>query len=199
LRKEIIVVKLVCDLCKKDCETSTLVFDKYDICDTCKTDLIAVLETVKDEVAVEKPKRGRKKKEEEPLAVEGKIEANHSNVLPVIVQANLDMRQPQDGLRVEKALMELEGVECETKEELEELFTEKINSEPVYFLNIAPDVATLQGLLAGKGFDFSLDKHRMEASDIKHELLNNRVEMSQLSAWVNENVPSKLIDHDEAF
>lgn len=207
MRKEIIVVKIQCDSCKTIVDNSTIVLDKYDICEPCKDKMVLLFESGSDEMTtIEKPKRGRKKKDDviELLTIEEKdctevFRATHENVAHIIKEMSLDMRNKLHADRVQKALTSLEGVDYSEKEKIDEDFRKALAAQIVYFADCDEHKEKLRELLLIKGWEFSIDAHREEASEIKHQLLESRVDINDLVSWVAENVPTKSHSDDEPF
>jgi hypothetical protein len=150
-------------------------------------------------VAVEEPKkRGRKKKEAEPDATELEktrmrleeemLAATHENLSSYLVSMALDMRKPTDASRVDKAIMSLEGQTFKGQYALNNAFNGAYNAQKDPFIGTPEQKEVLKMLLEVKGFDFSVEGHRIEAGEIKNEIYAQKVEMSDLSKWVDENI-----------
>jgi hypothetical protein len=150
-------------------------------------------------LAVEEPKkRGRKKKEAEPDATELEktrmrleeemLAATHENLSSYLVSMALDMRKPTDASRVDKAIMSLEGQTFKGQYALNNAFNGAYNAQKDPFIGTPEQKEVLKMLLEVKGFDFSVEGHRIEAGEIKNEIYAQKVEMSDLSKWVDENI-----------
>lgn len=186
MRKEVTIVRVICDWCKKMCHESEMVFDKYDLCLACKVEMIErlaggneaqeVMEPHIVSVTEEPKKRGRKKKEE---VVE---------VTTIAKDLGLDMRVSNDANRLEKAIA-VAGDEA-TKEEI----VAAIERVPEYFSDTADHKALLREYLEEKGFDFTSEADRARAMNIKIDLISCRIDIKNLKAWLDENVECNEID-----
>ncbi len=208
MRKEITIVTIRCDYCKKECSEAKTIFETYDICEHCEHELKLVLD-FNPEIAVvvtqehheklaeqmekleqsvtnsvvpaeEKPKRGRKKKEEtvEP-----------PNTFKYVVDSlGLDMRKREDADLVEKAIEKLP--ENPTNQEIKEA----IEAVPVYFQDCDEHKETLKENLVSMGFDFTDEEHRAEAMTIRLGLIQQRIDIKNLGEWILGNVERKDID-----
>jgi hypothetical protein len=150
-------------------------------------------------LAVEEPKkRGRKKKDAEPDATELEktrvrmeeepLAATHENLKEYLTEMALDMRKTSDASRVDKAIMSMEGQTFSGLLALYEAFNGAFNAQKDPFIGTPEQKEMLKACLELKGFDFSVEGHRVEAGEIKNEIYSQKVEMSELSKWVDENI-----------
>jgi hypothetical protein len=229
MRKVITRTILQCDWCKQEVNETEIIFEKFDLCGSCKGEMVNILSLTEDEalkaeeilptvirevltqkeaieeasavevLAVEEPKkRGRKKKDAEPDATELEktrvrleeemLAATHENLSSYLVSMALDMRKPTDASRVDKAIMSLEGQTFKGQYALNNAFNGAYNAQKDPFIGTPEQKEVLKMLLEVKGFDFSVEGHRIEAGEIKNEIYAQKVEMSDLSKWVDENI-----------
>ena len=201
MRKEVTIVTIRCDYCKKEVSEAKTIFETYDICEHCEHEMKLVMDfnpeipavVTKDHYDalaekmveltkpdVEKPKKGKKKKEEttEP-----------PNTLKFVVDSlGLDMRKREHADLVEKAIEKLP--ENPTNLQIKEA----IETVPVYFSDCDEHKETLKQNLVAIGFDFANEEHRVEAMGIKLSLQEQKIELAKVPEWVGANIDRKDID-----
>lgn len=194
MRKEITIIETTCDWCKtKLCDVGGSLSVNgiaFDVCEDCEKEIIATLQPVNwkhtqlddtqkekavevfAEMSSEKPKRGRKKREE---IIQEKS---------LVSELGLDMRKREDADKVEKVLLEMPEASAEE-------INEAIRRVPAYFCDCDEHKAMLKTCLESLGFDFLKEEDREDAMTVRLDLLGQRVDVASLSVWVTENVERK--------
>lgn len=209
MRKEITIVQITCDWCKKNCDKATTIFGNYDVCEPCEEEMKSILDfnpendvTVTDEhreklferlaaetdviaiptdiSVVEKKPRGRKKKEE----------THELDTFKYVISTvgGLDMRKREHADLVEKAIEKLP----ENPTDLQ--IKEAIAAVPVYFSDCDDHKEKLKECLTSMGFDFANEEDRAEAMTIRLGLIQERIDIKTLGEWILGNVERKDTD-----